>query len=781
MTTLSTGSTLEGHEVNAVVATTTGTTGRVACRVNVAGVVQGVGFRPFVWRLAHRHHLAGAVRNCGGSVEIDLEGAPDDIERFCGALEAEAPPRAVIDEVHRTRRPTSDLSAFTIDLSESEAGDPALIPPDVATCPACLDELLDPANRRHGYAFVNCVDCGPRYTVIEDLPYDRERTSMRRFPLCADCAHEYRDPMDRRFHAEPVACPACGPQLELRDAAGRPVEGEPVGGAAQRLLGGEIVALKALGGYHLVCDATNELSIALLRRRKVRPDKPFAVMVRDVDVASQIVHLDAAETELLTSWRAPIVLARDRGRLAYGVAPGHRRRGVMLPATPLHHLLMRAVDRPLVMTSGNRSDEPICTGNDEAQDRLAGIADAFLVHDRKIVARYDDSLTAVRRGVPAVLRRARGFAPEPVGLLSDGPPVLACGAHLQVSFCVAAGSRAFMSPHIGDLDNDMAIASFREALERCRRLFGIDPVAIAHDRHPDFLTTRLAESMGAETIPVQHHHAHIAAVMAEHRLSGRVIGVALDGFGLGDDDTAWGGEFLIADAMAASRAGHLRPVAQPGGDAAVREPARMAVAHAAAAGCLADARPLLDHCLDGEAIDRVTTQVQAGVAAGSTTSAGRLFDAVAVLLGLVETPTYEGHAAVLLEQAADPEVAGDYPFDLAEREGRLMIDTRPLVEAVVAARCTDRPVAEIAGRFHRSLARAVSAVCEGLRIRSGLGRVCLGGGVFANDLLLDLTVDLLTHHGFDVYWPRSVPPGDGGLALGQALVARARLVHADRR
>lgn len=764
------------------------TTTRVGVRVTVTGVVQGVGFRPFVWHLAHRHGLTGTVRNVGGRVEIDIEGTPADIDRFCDALEAEAPPRAEITGLRRTARPASGAATFTIDRSAASPGrsgssdgsgsgeaDAVLVPPDLATCPACLAELLDPEDRRYGYAFTNCVDCGPRYTVIDELPYDRERTSMRVFPLCRDCTREYTDPSDRRFHAEPVACPACGPRLDLHDGDGRSMEVEPVETAAQRLLAGEIVALKALGGYHLACDATNASSVGALRIRKNRPDKPFAVMVRDCDAASEIVYLDDATSDLLTSWRAPIVLARDRGFLAPDVAPGQRRLGVMLPATPLHHLLVRAVGRPLVMTSGNRGDEPICTGNEEARTRLAGIADSFLVHDRAIVARYDDSVTAVRRGGLAVLRRARGFAPEPVDLREDGPDVLACGAHLQVSFCVATGRRAFMSPHIGDLDDDLSVEAFHDALGRLRRLLGVEPVAVAHDRHPDFLTTRLAEAMDLETAPVQHHHAHIAAVMAEHRLPGRVIGVAFDGFGLGDDDGSWGGEFLLADPHEAVRAGHLRCVAQPGGDLSVREPVRMAAAHTADAECLARARPLLEDCIDGEVIDRVVAQVSSGVGTAPTTSVGRLFDAVSVLLGLIVTPTYEGHAAIVLEQAADPDVEGEYPVDISEQEGRLCVDTRPLVDAVVTARCADRPVAEIAARFHRSLARVVATVCHELREHSGLGRVCLGGGVFGNDLLLDRTADLLTDAGFEVFWPRLVPPGDGGLALGQALVARARL------
>lgn len=748
-------------------------------RIEVSGVVQGVGFRPFVWRLARHHGLTGKVRNVGGRVEIEVEGSARDLDRFRAALESEAPRRATVVAVTSRDTAPTGYSSFVIDRSETNHAGTALVAPDLATCAACLEELFDPDDRRHRYPFINCVDCGPRYTVIESLPYDRERTSMRAFPMCPACAREYDDPSDRRFHAEPTACPACGPQLQLLDSEGSAVCGDPLEGAAARLLAGDIVAIKALGGFHLACDATDEAAVHELRRRKRRPDKPFAVMVRDLEVAVTTFRLSNEESDLLQSWRAPIVLVGDRGYLAPSVAPGHQRQGAMLPATPLHHLLTRAVDRPLVMTSGNHSDEPICTDNDEALACLADAADFFLVHDRGVVARYDDSVTAVRRGGPVVLRRARGFAPEPIPLGATGPPVLSCGGHLQVSFCLAVDSRAFVSPHIGDLDNDMAVTAFREALERSTRLFDIAPSLVAHDRHPDFLTTRLAETLGVPTVAVQHHHAHVAAVMAEHQLDGRVLGVAFDGFGLGEDGASWGGEFLAVDARDAVRVGHLRPVAQPGGDAAVREPNRMAFAHAVDASRLTEARALFSDTLTDRDMDSLAAQSRSPRVAPPTTSAGRLFDAVAALLGLGRTPSYEGQPAILLEQAADATARGAYPVPLDTHQGRLVIDTRALVAAVIDDRIAGRSVADISGRFHHSLAGAIVAVCDQLRERTGLDRVCLGGGVFANGLLLDEAAERLLARRFEVYWPQAVPPGDGGLALGQVHVARARSAVAE--
>lgn len=746
----------------------------VARRIEVRGVVQGVGFRPFVWRLANRHGVTGWVRNRGGVVEILAEGPEERLDAFCRALEADPPPLARVEEVRWSEVRPGGFATFEVDESQEEELGERLISPDVATCGNCLRELFDPADRRYRYPFINCTDCGPRFTIIEALPYDRERTSMRVFPMCPDCEREYRDPSDRRFHAEPVACPACGPTLRLVDPRGRTIAGDPIERAAALLLEGKIVALKGLGGFHLACLAEEEAVVAELRRRKRRPHKPFAVMVADLEAARARFELSPAEERLLASPQAPIVLVRDRGTLAPSVAPGHRRQGAMLPATPLHHLLLREVGRPLVMTSGNVSDEPICIDDEDALRRLRGIADAFLLHDRAIVARYDDPVTRVWRGAAVVMRRARSYAPSPIALPVAVPPVLGAGAELHGAFCLASGTHAFLSQHIGDLDSEEAMRAYEEALDRYRTLFRIEPEAVAHDLHPDFLSTRYAEETGLPRVAVQHHHAHVAATMAEHRLQGEVIGVAFDGFGLGEDETAWGGEFLVCDAARAERVGHLRQVRQPGGDAAVRHPWRMAIAHAQDAGVLPAALGLLGE-RPAEEIETVLAQVRGELPSPRTSSGGRLFDAVAALAGVCEEATYEGQPAMLLEQAALSSATREYAFELATVDGRLVLDTRPIVAGVVKDLIRGRSAGEVAGRFHRTLAAAILEMSRAIRGGTGLSRVVLGGGVFQNDLLLSDVVARLETCDFEVYVPRRTPVGDGGIALGQVLVASARL------
>ena len=746
--------------------------GTHAREIEVRGVVQGVGFRPFVWRLAERLGVRGTVRNRSGVVEIHAEGDAGALDGFCAAIAAEAPPLARVEDVRWTPAEPRGLAGFQVDESLDAPGGDRLVSPDVATCSACLAELLDPADRRFGYPFINCTDCGPRFTIIEALPYDRERTSMREFPMCEDCAREYRDPGDRRFHAEPVACPACGPRLELVDANRESLAGDPVEEAARLLRAGRVLALKGLGGFHLACDATDEAAVAELRRRKSRPDKPFAVMVATLEGARERFELSPAEEELLASSKAPIVLVRDRGTLAPSVAPGHRRQGAMLPSTPLHHLLLRGALVPLVMTSGNRSDEPICIENGEAVQRLSGIADAFLLHDRRIVARYDDSVTRVWRGSPVVIRRARSFAPAPLELPVEAAPILGVGAELHGAFCLVSGRRAFLSQHVGDLDSEEAMGAYADALARHRSLFGLEPEAVAHDLHPDFLSTRFAEGTGLPSVAVQHHHAHVAAVMAEHRLDGSVIGVAFDGFGLGEDGTGWGGEFLVCDWGHAERVAHLRTVRQPGGDAAVRQPWRMALAHAADAGLLDEALQLLG---DEPQTDVVLAQIRSGLASPLTSSAGRLFDAVAALAGVCRRSTYEGEPAMLLEQTAEPGEGHGYPAEVNLEDGHLVVDTRPIVEGVVRDLLRGVPVPEIAGRFHRGMAEVIARVCGQVLSSTGLSRVCLSGGVFQNDLLLTHAVARLERIGLDVHVPREAPAGDGGIALGQVLVAHARL------
>jgi hydrogenase maturation protein HypF len=744
----------------------------VAARaIEVRGVVQGVGFRPFVWRLATRHGLAGWVRNAGGVVEIHAEGRAAELDRFARELRSEAPPLAVVEDVRSTPTPALDLGSFEVDASAAASRSDRLVPPDIATCEPCLAELFDPDDRRYRYPFINCTDCGPRFTIIGSLPYDRDRTSMRTFPMCDACAADYADPADRRFHAEPIACPDCGPRLALVDARGRPLRGDPIEEAGRLLLTGRIVAIKGLGGFHLACDATDDDAVARLRVRKRRPDKPLAVMVPELDDARAWFDVGDAQAEVLSSPRAPVVFVGDRGSLAPSVAPGHRRHGAMLPATPLHHLLLRKVGLPLVMTSGNASDEPICIDDAEALERLGGIADAFLVHDRAIVARYDDSVTRVWRGSPVVVRRARGFAPSALELPVAVPPVLGTGALLQGAFCLASGRRALVSQHVGDLETEESMRAYRDALERAKALFGIEPTLVAHDLHPDFATTRFAQETGLPRVAVQHHHAHVAAVMAEHRLEASVIGIALDGFGLGTDGTVWGGEVFATDAAHAERLGHLRTVRQPGGDAAVRQPWRMAFAHAVDAGVEEEATGLLEPRDRPLAI--VRGQLRSGMAAPWTSSAGRLFDAVAALTGVCEEASYEGQPAMLLEQASSA-TPRSYPVEIELADGPLILDTRPIVAGVVADLVAGLDVSEVGGRFHRTLALAIARFAAAVREGTGLARVCMGGGVFQNDLLLTQSVELLEADRFEVFVPRQVPVGDGGIALGQVLVAGAR-------
>lgn len=747
-----------------------------ARRFEIRGTVQGVGFRPFVWRLATRHYLAGWVRNDGGAVTVHAEGEPVALDAFAAGLTTEAPPLARVDAVTAAAATPEGLTTFAVDVSVDALDGERLVSPDAATCAACLVELFDPVNRRYRYPFINCTDCGPRFTIIEGLPYDRERTSMRVFPMCEDCRREYEDPGDRRFHAEPVACPACGPRLRLvgGDAAETAGGADPILAAAAMLRAGHIVALKGLGGFHLACDATNEEAVATLRARKRRPDKPFAVMVASPEALPERFAVTPVELAVLGSWQAPIVLVQDRGALAPSVAPGHRWQGAMLPSTPLHHLLTRKADVPLVMTSGNAADEPICITDAEAFERLTGIADAFLVHDREVVARYDDSVVRVRTGkqVPSVLRRARSFAPHPLMLAHGvGGPILGTGAELHGAFCLAAGHRAYLSQHIGDLQTEEAMAAYRAAYDRYRDLLRLEPALVAHDLHPDLLTTRFAEELGIERQAVQHHHAHVAATMAEHGLDGEVLGLAFDGLGLGEDGTIWGGELLLCTRARAVRVGRLRPVRQPGGDAATWHPWRMAIAHAADAEVLETAQRFLG--IAEPDVEVVLGQIASGLASPMTSSAGRLFDAVAALLGVCDAATYDGQAAMLLEQVARPALGPAYAR-VGHVDGLVEIDTRDLIASVVDQRRARAPVDAIAGVFHASLADVVARACDRVRERVTFDRVVLGGGVFANDLFTSVLVTQLTDRGYRVFLPREVPVGDGGIALGQVTVAAAR-------
>lgn len=714
-------------------------TWRVRVAVRVVGVVQGVGFRPFVHQVAGRLGLSGFVGNDVHGVFAEVEGAPPEVERFVRALEAEAPPLAVVDDVRVREVPAVGGAGFRIVGSPRGGGADTLISADCATCDDCLRELADPGDRRFRYPFVNCTNCGPRFTIVRGVPYDRPRTTMAAFAMCAECKQEYEDPADRRFHAQPVCCPACGPALRFE-----PGGGEPIPAAAEALRDGAVVAVKGLGGYHLAVGARHEEGARRLRQRKHREDKPFAVMVADLAQARELAEVDGAAERALTGRRRPIVLLPKKAGLAAAVAPGNRRIGLMLPYTPLHHLLLERTG-PIVLTSANVSDEPIVY-RDEDLGRLDGIADAVLRHDRAIHVRTDDSVVRISRGAAQLQRRSRGYAPEPVRLETK-QHLLGCGAELKNTFCLAKGRHAFVSPHIGDLENYETLKAFTEGIEHFKRLFAIDPVLVAHDLHPEYLSTKYALEQDVELLGVQHHHAHVAACLADNGEDGPVLGVAFDGTGFGPDGTIWGGEFLLADLAGYQRLSHLRPVAMPGGAAAIRQPWRMAASY-------------LDE-LGRPAREDIVRLKRSGLNSPLTSSAGRLFDAAAALLGVRESITYEGQAAIELEQLADP----------AERSAyRARVDDVVHGEDLIAALLDDDgPRATRAARFHNGVADAIVRTCD--RFRDHSTTVALSGGVFQNVLLLDRTVELLEQHGFRVLTHRNVPTNDGGISFGQVAVA----------
>ena len=760
------------------------------------GIVQGVGFRPFVYSLATGLGLGGLVGNDVDGVFAEVEGPAAVVGEFLRRLAAEAPPLATIERITTSAMTPAGAASFEIVASGADGRRRTLVAADTATCADCLREVADPADRRYRYPFINCTNCGPRFTIVRDVPYDRPLTTMAGFAMCDRCAAEYHDPADRRYHAQPVCCPACGPRLTLRDAAGQPwpmTENpanaparrgppdptEPLDLAARLLRDGRVVAVKGLGGYHLAADAARDDAVAALRARKHREDKPFAVLAAGLDAARALCEVDDAAAALLTSRARPIVLLprRPGAAVAAATAPGNRDLGIMLPYTPLHHLLIEAVGRPIVLTSGNVSDEPIAYRDEDALDRLAGIADAFLTHDRAIHIRTDDSVARAFRGRPMPLRRSRGYVPEPVAVPGGFPrPVLACGAELKNTFCLAKDRHAFVSHHIGDLENVETLRSFTEGIEHVRRLFDVDPRVVAYDLHPEYLSTKYALDLeDVDLVGVQHHHAHIASCLADNGWppdSGRVIGVAFDGTGYGADGTLWGGEFLIADYADFGRAGHLAPVPLPGGQAAIRQPWRMAAAYLEAAG------------LDAEHLDvarrhsgqwpAVVAMARKGLNAPLTSSAGRLFDAVAALLGVRDAINYEGQAAIELEQRADPAERGAYRAGI-DGEAPFRVHGADLIRAAAADLAAGGvPPAVIAARFHNGVAAAVEAACLRLRERHGLTAVALSGGVFQNLLLLNQVVTRLESREFTVLTHSRVPCNDGGISLGQAVIAAAR-------
>ncbi|WP_330294414.1 carbamoyltransferase HypF [Streptomyces sp. NBC_00503] len=773
-------------------------------RVTVRGVVQGVGFRPYVYTRATGLGLAGHVTNTAEGVVAEVEGDPAAVAEFCDRLAADAPPLAVVDAVHHHQVPAAGGAGFRIIASRSGGAVRTLVSPDTATCADCLAELADPADRRHRHPFITCTHCGPRFTIVTGLPYDRPCTTMAGFPMCPDCAREYADPADRRFHAQPIACPACGPRLRL--LAGTPPreteDADPVAGARRLLGSGAILAVKGIGGYHLACDASRADAVRELRRRKARGDKPFALMARDAAAVEELVHLGPEERSLLTGRERPIVLLRRRtGRAgpAAEVAPGSPDLGLMLPYSPVHHLLLGLPGDPpgpmlLVMTSGNLAGEPIVTDDAQALERLAGLADAWLTHDRPIHVPCDDSVVRVCDGAPLTVRRSRGYAPLPLALPLSVPATLAVGGDLKNAFCLGEGHRAWLSAHIGDMDDLATQDAFERAERQLESVTGVNPRLIAADRHPGYRSAGWAGRHAGDRplVRVQHHHAHIASAMAEHGLDGsrRVIGVAFDGTGYGDDGAVWGGEFLLADYGGYSRFAHLAYVPLPGGDASVRRPYRMALSHLRAAGLdWAPDLPCTAACPPDE-LRVLGTQLDRDLNCAPTSSMGRLFDAVSSLAGICHHAGYEAQAAIELESAAR---AAEAPYEDCDRDGGgegpgyrfalrlpapggggpVVADPSPVLAAVVADVRTGTPPALIAARFHGGVAALVADLCVLARERFGLESVALTGGVFANTLLSSACARRLRGHGFTVLRHQRVPPNDGGLALGQLMVAAA--------
>jgi len=758
--------------------------------VRVQGIVQGVGFRPFVYTLAGQYGLSGVVRNDAEGVYIEAEGESEALEQFVQEISTGAPPLAVVEMVSSRSLAVRGGHGFRIEESRDGSQRHTLVSPDVATCEACLQEVFNPADRRYRYPFINCTHCGPRFTITRAVPYDRAVTTMSGFPLCSDCRAEYDDPTNRRFHAQPNACPVCGPQVRLLAVAGGVVGDESAGddairGAVALLRAGSIVALKGLGGYHLACNPFDPAAVRALRARKVRQDKPFALMARDLAQVRSLCRVNAVEEALLTSAARPIVLLprREDAGLAEEVAPRQRTLGVMLAYTPLHHLLLHDVGAPLVMTSGNRCDEPIAFRDEEALEQLGQITNWFLVHDRPIHVRCDDSVVRVERRQTYPLRRSRGYAPAPLALSRPfAHHLLACGGELKNTFCLGREKHAFLSHHIGDLENYETLRSFREGIAHFCQLFGVHPELVAYDLHPGYLSTQYAherEEAGMETVGVQHHHAHIAACLADNQrpVDQRVVGVALDGTGYGTDGTIWGGEFLegsVADGFA--RHGHLAYAPLPGGEAAIREPWRAAIAHLLAVFGEEETLQLpLDAVRQaGERNVRLIARlVQQHLNTPLTSSAGRLFDAVAALVsvpGSVRT-SYEGQAAIELEMVAQGRTAQSYPFSLNENGDMWVIETSEVIAGVVADLIAAVPASRISARFHRTVAEMVLNGCRRLRDSGGPAAVALSGGCFQNSLLLNQAVDLLEDQGFTVYLHHRVPANDGGLALGQAVLA----------
>lgn len=764
-------------------------------RITILGIVQGVGFRPFVHGLAEQSGLVGFVRNTSRGVIVEAEGEPAVLNAFCRSLSEQLPPLAEVIRFEVNKIPAVGDHGFTISQSLEETETSPLVPPDAATCDACVQDFINPGNRRYGYPFTNCTHCGPRYSIIHGIPYDRPTTSMAAFTMCPDCQAEYDNPEDRRFHAQPNACPECGPSLALVTAesmADRELRhfgsGCPSSLVLERarclLKEGKILAIKGLGGFQLACDARNESAVSILRERKRRTGKPFALMARDLAAVQRLCVASQIDREALLSPPRPIVIMRrlPDAAVSPAVAPNNNTLGIMLPYTPLHHLLFADPGKPpmfdaLVVTSGNLSEEPIVSRNEEAWPRLGSVADWFLIHNRDIHMRVDDSVVCTFEGEQRVLRRSRGYAPRPIELPFDLGSVLSCGAELKNTFCLTKGRFAILSQHIGDLENYETLVFFQQTLANLKRLFRIEPRVAAYDLHPLYLSSRFAMSLeGVEKVGVQHHHAHIASCMAENGLRDKVIGVAFDGTGYGTDGRIWGGEFLIADFAGFERHGHFRTVTLAGGDAAVREPWRAALGylHDVFGSNLPDLP--LSETISPRHLSIAKIALRQRLNTFETSSCGRLFDAVASILNLRQVTTFEGQAAVELETVADETVTDAYPFTTSEGD-LLELDFSPTIEEIVRAYASGGSIGSISARFHNTLANAINETCQRLRKTERLNRVCLSGGTFQNMFLLKRTLGRLRCSGFEVFLHRKVPPNDGGISLGQAVIA-SELTHA---
>ncbi|MDO8885629.1 carbamoyltransferase HypF [Candidatus Oleimmundimicrobium sp.] len=756
-------------------------------RLLIKGVVQGVGFRPFIYQLAHDFSLNGWVLNSSKGVVIEVEGITEDVNGFIKEIEIKPPPLALIESLECEVLPPAGYESFIIKSSLQEDEKFLLISPDISICDDCLRELFDPKDGRYRYPFINCTNCGPRFTIIEDIPYDREKTTMKKFKMCERCQKEYDDPANRRFHAQPNACADCGPKLTLVRSRELGVGSEEINsddlvkGTITLLKKGRIVAIKGLGGFHLACDAENDEAISRLRERKRRFGKPLAVMMSDIDTVKKFCFVNEKEEKLLLSYRRPIVLLKmfPSSTISDLVAPNNNYLGVMLPYTPLHYLILKESNMVLVMTSGNLSEEPIAFENDEAMERLGDIADYFLLHDRDVYSRYDDSVARVSDGKEVMIRRARGYAPLPIHLPFESKEILACGPELKNTFCLTKGKHAFISQHIGDMENQDTLEHFEQTLALYKRLFRIEPKIIAYDLHPEYLSTKFAKSLeGMKLIGVQHHHAHIVSCMVENGIEDKVIGVSFDGTGYGTDGTIWGGEFLVADWKSFERYAHLRYVPMPGGEGAIKKPYRMALGYLYSffGGKIEELDIDFLKGLDEVELKNIRIQIEKDLNSPMTSSCGRFFDAVSALVGVCDVVDYEGQAAIELEMVAQADVDERYDFKLEENSRKtqlssLIVDTKPIIMGVIDDLKIGLSNSEISAKFHNTVAAFVIAVCNKLREEKGINKVVLSGGVFQNLFLSNKLMRELRDKGFKVYFQRKVPCNDGGISLGQAVIA----------